>query len=275
MKTVGSRRGLGWAPALVLRAAVGMAMAVVVMAGGADTTGSEPGPAAQQHMLRVVGLGDSVTAGTACDCDDFVRQFAGLAGRRIGQEVLAANDGVPGLTSSGLRDQLESGSDVSRDVRTGDVVMITIGANDLLAARRQWEQDSCDDQCAAADLPWIRRNIEQAVGDVRRLRDGQPTEILVTNYWNVFEDGAVARARQGPAFLSWSDHVTRMANSVICTAAARAGSTCVDLYAAFKGDGTNDPTPLLAADGDHPNAEGHQLIAATMAAQVPLPNALP
>ena len=35
-----------------------------------------------------------------------------------------------------------------------------------------------------------------------------------------------------------------------------------DLYAAFKGEhAERDPTNLLAADGDHPNAAGHRLIA--------------
>ena len=39
-------------------------------------------------------------------------------------------------------------------------------------------------------------------------------------------------------------------------------ATYVDLYAPFKGaDGSADPTDVLAADGDHPNAAGHEIIA--------------
>jgi lysophospholipase L1-like esterase len=53
--------------------------------------------------------------------------------------------------------------------------------------------------------------------------------------------------------------------------AARAtGALYVSTYTAFKGPaGTNDPTGLLAADGDHPNAAGHQLIARTIYTVLP------
>jgi lysophospholipase L1-like esterase len=45
----------------------------------------------------------------------------------------------------------------------------------------------------------------------------------------------------------------------------------VSLYAPFKGDGTKNPTTLLAADGDHPNSTGHHLIASTLLAGTPRP----
>ena len=38
-----------------------------------------------------------------------------------------------------------------------------------------------------------------------------------------------------------------------------------DIYTPFKGDGSRDDTALLVADGDHPNAPGHLLIAAAIA----------
>ena len=41
-------------------------------------------------------------------------------------------------------------------------------------------------------------------------------------------------------------------------------------YVVFKGaDGKTDPTSLLAADGDHPNARGHQRIAQALARVLP------
>jgi lysophospholipase L1-like esterase len=91
----------------------------------------------------------------------------------------------------------------------------------------------------------------------------------VTNYWNVFEDGDVGTAENGGSFQSWSDLLTRAANAQICEAARRGGATCVDLYSPFKGDGSKNPTSRLAADGDHPNAAGHQLIASALLASTP------
>lgn len=89
--------------------------------------------------------------------------------------------------------------------------------------------------------------------------------LLVTDYWNVFEDGDVADAKRGPGFATWSDKVTGSANMAICSKAAAVGATCVDLYEPFEGeDGTRNPSALLADDGDHPNAAGHALIAATL-----------
>jgi lysophospholipase L1-like esterase len=112
------------------------------------------------------------------------------------------------------------------------------------------------------------------VGDIlaaaKNLRGGRPTQLLVTDYWNVFADGDVALASDGPAYLQWSDELTRALNISICAAARSAGATCVDLYAPFKGDGSENPTSLLAADGDHPNAAGNQLISSVLLAATSL-----
>jgi len=100
----------------------------------------------------------------------------------------------------------------------------------------------------------------------KKLRGHLPTQMLVTDYWNVFADGDVARKTNGTAYLRWSDELTRALNNRICMAAQHAGATCVDLYAPFKADGSRNPTAFLAGDGDHPNAAGHQLIASTVLA---------
>src|SRR3954447_21838066 len=43
--------------------------------------------------LRVVGLGDSVTSGEHCDCDDYVTAFGRLLSTQEGITVTVANDG--------------------------------------------------------------------------------------------------------------------------------------------------------------------------------------
>jgi lysophospholipase L1-like esterase len=60
-------------------------------------------------------------------------------------------------------------------------------------------------------------------------------------------------------------NVTDDVNTAVKTVAAEAGSAYVDLRAAFKGpDYSYDKTHYLASDGDHPNAAGHQQIAAAL-----------
>jgi lysophospholipase L1-like esterase len=93
--------------------------------------------------------------------------------------------------------------------------------------------------------------------------------VLVTDYWNVFRDGQVALDSDGAAERDWSVRVTNAANAAICKAARIQGATCVDLVAPFKGSGDRDPTPLLADDGDHPNAAGMKVIVAALMKATP------
>lgn len=217
------------------------------------------------RVWRVTGLGDSVTAGSACDCDDFVQQYARLASRATGVRVTATNLGVPGQTSTDLADLVHR-PDVARQVAASDIVLVTTGANDLADALGRWRDGSCALDCFENRLPAITADVASVVAEVRRLRAGLPTEILVTDYWNVFVDGEVGAAL-GADYVALSDRVTRMANTAICAGATRGGGTCIDLYAPFKGDdGSRDPTDLLADDGDHPSADGHRTIAEALAA---------
>jgi len=109
------------------------------------------------------------------------------------------------------------------------------------------------------------------VDAARAVNPAHPPTVLVTDYWNVFQDGDVGTAENGAGFQSWSDLLTRAQSAQICQGAQSADATCVSLYAPFKGSGSINPTSLLAADGDHPNAAGHQLIASTLLAATPQP----
>jgi lysophospholipase L1-like esterase len=88
--------------------------------------------------------------------------------------------------------------------------------------------------------------------------------VLVTGYWNVYEDGAVARQAFPPAGVAASVELTRRVNTVVAAVTASHGAAFVDLFGPFEKRGV-EVTGLLAADGDHPNAAGHQLIAQVLA----------
>jgi acyl-CoA thioesterase-1 len=79
----------------------------------------------------------------------------------------------------------------------------------------------------------------------------------------VMRDGQVGLRSYGPWGESKAVQATTYADQGLARAASATGATLVSTYAAFKGSrGTADPTSLLAADGDHPNARGHAVIAA-------------
>ncbi len=212
----------------------------------------------------MVGLGDSVPAGTACYCDSYVTQVArAAAGQRVPDVANLAQDG---LTTSGLADQLDDSA--VRDKLTGaDLVIVTIGANDFDAG------ELTDDDCQpATELSCYQDALAQQRSELAavlaRIGGLHPAAVLVTGYWNVFLDGRVGRERGG-TYVAGSNALTLADNAVISSVAAAQGDTYVDIYGPFKGDGSRDDTNLLASDGDHPNAAGHALIAQTLLHALP------
>lgn len=237
---------------------------------GATASAASPAPPAPSPApVTVVGLGDSVMSGASCDCDGIVAEYARelqVAGHR---PVSGVNLGVPGDTSADLLDLLNADARTRSAVASADVVLVTIGANDLLPQLARWQQGSCDASCYTPAVQRLRARLADVVAAVERLRAGGPVTVLVTDYWNVFTDGDVARATGGERQLLWSQEVTAAANRAICQAATSGSAHCVDLTAAFRVGAAGDPTSLLADDGDHPNAAGVRVIARALVAATP------
>ncbi|GAA3579764.1 hypothetical protein GCM10022197_41690 [Microlunatus spumicola] len=262
-------RRLGVVTALVLVAGCGTVPATAPAAGPPSPLPSSTPSTTPPGALRVVGLGDSVTSGEHCACDDYVTGFGHLLARADGVRVRATDDGESGSTSDGLADELSGRSAADRrlqaDVAGADVVVVTMGANDLAPALAAWRAGSCSASCYAPEVAGMGTDLGRVLDRVRTLGDGH-SRVLVTTYWNVFTDGRVAERAERNGYLAWSDTVTRAANAAIVLVAGARGATLVDLYAPFKGAGEQDPTGLLAADGDHPDAAGTALISRTVLA---------
>ena len=220
--------------------------------------------------LRLVGLGDSVMSGAACDCQPFLVQYASMLATRDHRSVSPSNLGESGLTAAQLVDRLQEPG-VAAEVASAGTVVVTIGANDLLPLVSTWSGGGCGASCVQPAVAQMRTAVAQVLSRIHSLVPDS-TQVLVTDYWNVFEDGDVADSKEGPGFAGWSDGVTVAANAAICSEAQAAGDACVDLYHPFLGaDGTRNPTPLLAEDGDHPDAAGHTLIAKALLSETPSP----
>jgi lysophospholipase L1-like esterase len=247
----------GRAVALVFAAAlVGFAMAGC---SGASTPGSSV----------VVGIGDSVTAATNCGCTGFVEPYAKDLPTPAGGPARGVNLGANGLTASGLLTQVTTPTPTAERVAQAETLLVTIGANDLLPLLPRWRTSGCPATCYSPAVDAVGSDISGILAASKSLRGSKPLRILVTNYWNVFADGDVASASETPAYLVWSDEITRALNSRICAAARGASAICVDLYAPFKGNGTQNPTRFLAGDGDHPNAAGYKLITSALLEATP------
>lgn len=259
------------------RMAASMALAVAPLAvGGAAAPVPEPRESTQgagplRHV--VTALGDSVPSGAACFCAPFPTIFGSLLSQRAGGSVSVGNFAVDGLDTSGLLAQFDQ-PQVIEAVRRSDVILMTIGANDFGDRHDQVVQDECTADatadCVGDELDLMRARLARALSDIRALRRGQPTSVLVTGYWNVFEDGEVARRAFQTDGLQASIQLTRRVNEAISSVSTSNGAHYVDLFGPFQRLGRSIDS-LLAADGNHPNAAGHRLIArALLEAGLPL-----
>ena len=237
------------------------------------TIGAGPKPVAGARSalgapVRIVTLGDSVAAASACSCPGFAHVLAHPRGSDAGPAGLT-NAARDGLTSQGLLAQLDEPA-VSSALRGATLVTITIGANDFDADRAS--DPTCGGgagtDCYVPALQRLSDTLHDLTARVTQLAGPQAT-IAITGYWNVFLDGQVG-ARQGPTYVATSDALTRQVNQRLSAAAADSGAVYVDLYTPFKADGSRDDTDLLADDGDHPDESGHQVIASAIARAAPL-----
>jgi len=225
-------------------------LAALLIAGcGAPGNIAAPGPAAPQ----VVTFGDSVPAGTACGCTPFPDLYAKLLGGT------SDNLAKSGFTSLDVRQQLATPV-AEAAVRTATVVLVMAGANDVAAAF------DTGGGTYAGPTEQVRQNVTAVVADVHALQPA--AAVLIFGYWNVVEDGDVGRRDYGDDGVAEAAAATKDCNDALRKAAA--GAVYVDTTTAVKGDsGEEDPTGLLAADGDHPNAAGHAAIAAAAYAALP------
>ncbi|MFE9690256.1 SGNH/GDSL hydrolase family protein [Micromonospora sp. NPDC005806] len=213
-----------------------------------------PATATGSPTSTVVALGDSVPAGAACGCIPFPDLYA----RMITPATTSVNLALGGSTSADLDGQLRS-SAARHALRQVDAVLIMSGANDMVPL----VEDRSGEAAYRATAEQVGENVAAAVAALRDLHGGPlPVLVLVLGYWNVSRDGQAARDSTDPDGLAEADAATAYVNDALRAAARRSGAIYVATYPAFRGPtGEADPTDLLADDGDHPNARGHELIA--------------
>jgi len=171
---------------------------------------------------------------------------------------------MPGGRVDDVLRQLAEDSAVTARVGGSQVVTLEVGANDVAFS------SSCGTNvaCYEKQLPHLESNLHAILLRVRELTAGHPTGLVVLDYWSVWLGGQYAQ-EQGPAYVEAASTLTAKVNEIIRADAAATGAVYVDLRTAFRGpDDAWDETHLLAPDGDHPNAAGHQRIAEAAAAAV-------
>ena len=226
------------------------------------STATASEPAADPRPLHVVALGDSVPAAALCHCAGYVEQLTTMLQRATHRPGVVRNDAVGGWTTADVEQDLR-GPGTSADITRADLVVVEVGANDFDLSRV--DDPAClpaaGSPCWSETLANLRSGLTRIISTIRSLDRQDTLRIAVAGYWNVTVDGAVGRQR-GPDFVSGSDELTRLVNQTIADVAQHDGALYIDAYAALKGvNGDQDPTANLLDDGDHPNAQGHALLA--------------
>jgi len=236
-------------------------------ASGAQTTSAVSAPASStippelvtklKAVTAITALGDSVPYGTACDCTPYPRLTGADVARVAGHPVGTSNDAVPGYRSGDVLGQLEHDPIVIRRIEHSQAVTVEVGANDVAYSSSCATNVACYEQ----KLPQITSNLNAIVARIHELTAGRRIAVVLLDYWSVWLGGQYATA-QGPTYVDAARAVTASVNDTVQTTARATKSIYVDLRTAFRGpDDAGDETHLLAPDGEHPNAAGHERIA--------------
>ncbi len=223
---------------------------------GATTAASTPEPA-PASAPTVVGLGDSIMAGTNCACAGPLAAYADAVERAGGARPEVTNLGVAGWTSQDLRSFVLTDPDARAALAGADTVVVVIGANDL------FRMGGPSDTARATTLPrkvlLLHAGVGAALQAIREVAGDGPDTYLVAGYWDILAPSG----RSTPE----SAATTAAVNEALRAAAEDSGMDYVDLASAFAASG--DVAALISDDGLHPNAEGIRVIGEALAAAHP------
>ena len=215
----------------------------------------------------VVGLGNSVPSGAACSCQNFVSAYAALVAAATNTRAVVDNDAVAGSTSADVVNQLARAV-IQAQVKAATTVLIMTGANDYNDAFDQVSLGAPAPQTYGPVATAVQDNVTAVVQEIHSLNAA--AHVVILDYWAAMEDGAVAARDYDPPTMAASVASTTSVNQALAVAAKATNAIYVSTYTAMKGaNGAVDPTALLAPDGDHPDAAGHQVIAKAIYAVLP------
>jgi lysophospholipase L1-like esterase len=219
----------------------------------------------RSQPLQIVALGDSVPSNFGCPCPGYVADVGTVLQSLTHRPSEVHNDAQSGWTTADVLDDLGSGN-TPGDLAIADLVIVQIGANDFDPSKVG--DPAClpaaTSPCWAATLAGLRTGLTRLTQRIRAINRSPGLRIALVGYWNVTVDGQAAQSL-GSQYVTGSDELTAVVNQTIEAVAAESHSIYVDAFTGFKGEsGTRDPTEDLLEDGDHPNAQGNQLLTAAV-----------
>jgi lysophospholipase L1-like esterase len=249
--------------ALLVAAGLGTGLALALTRSFGERLG--PPPASPQSLqmrgtnqsrksgnLRLVALGDSITYGIGDSAGRGYAQRVVEGLRERGLTVTLRNLAVPGAETEDLLERLNGGPELQREIGEAELILMSIGGNDLThSLRREAETDDPTEKALAR----ARTNLREILARVRALNPKAP--IRLVGLYNPFEIAPGAAAEARGTLLAWNSAIEAVTHPLEGILAI----PVVDLFA--------DRPDRLASDQFHPGPRGHAEIAERVLASLP------
>jgi lysophospholipase L1-like esterase len=200
----------------------------------------------ENPSLHLLGLGDSVMKGYGADKgDDILSQVGNQLEKRKRENVTTENLGISGLTSKGLKENLEK-PDVQESIRKSNIIFIHIGGNDLLRiAKKKGVVEAIHEYETVQSQ--TKENLEAIVQKVVQLNPD--ARILLFDLYNPLKSDSEYYSLSKHLFDQWNMMYYEIGEGY-------SNVRVIDSYKALSLDKDN----LFSPDGVHPNDEGYKKI---------------
>lgn len=209
-----------------------------------EPLGPVPAPLAVSTAddFEVLALGDSLTVGSGDAREGGYAARVAASLRKKHSRLSFRNLAVPGAETGDLLKQLE-GVELQRRIRNAQLILLSIGGNDLNHALRSTGGNAEPEEALTA----ARANLLEIVKRIRAINTTRPLRLI--GLYNPFEILAAAEPEARAQLLSWNHAIETATNPFRDVLAV----PVADIFA-------NRPD-RLAGDRFHPGSGGHGLIA--------------